>query len=260
MTTLRLVPSPRVERLSIELTDRCSKACAFCYAGARPEGGRAWDPDRVVALVRDCARHGTRAVSFGGGEPLEYPHLFDVLAATRGVLFRSLTTNGLHLEGALEALSRAAPEKVHVSVHQPADPAEVNRAVRQVEALEARGIRGGVNLLVRRSGLPAARAAGAALRRAGVGPDRVVWLPMRPADTPSAAELAEAAGGPFQSATCITGCGPSPRFASLAVDGSVAPCSYTRSRAPLREPTHAALAEALAIAAASLAPCSGGSP
>jgi len=120
--------APRVERLSIELTDRCSKACAFCYAGARPEGARAWAPDDVVALLCDCARHGTRAVSFGGGEPLEYPHLLTVLAATRGLLFRSITTNGLLLDGALDALAAAAPEKVHVSVHQPEDAAEVARA------------------------------------------------------------------------------------------------------------------------------------
>jgi len=249
-----------VERLSIELTDRCSKACAFCYAGARPEGARAWAPDDVVALLRDCARQGTRAVSFGGGEPLEYPHLLAVLAATRGLLFRSITTNGLLLDGALDALAAAAPEKVHVSVHQPEDAAEVARAGRQVAALEARGIRGGVNLLVRRSGLGAARAAGEALRRVGVGPDRLIWLPMRPTDTPSAEALAASAGGPFQSATCITGCAPSPRFASLAADGSVAPCSYTRRRAPLAAPTHAALAAALATATAALTPCSGGTP
>ncbi|HSM93864.1 MAG TPA: radical SAM protein [Anaeromyxobacteraceae bacterium] len=248
-----------VERLSIELTDRCEKACAFCYARARPGGERAWRPEDVVALVLDCAAHGTRAVSFGGGEPLEYPPLLEVLAATRGRLFRSFTTSGLQLDGALDALATAAPEKIHVSIHDPADAAEVARVVRQVRALEARGIRGGVNVLVRRSGLAAAREAGAALRAAGIGADRIVWLPMRRhGDAPSAKEVAAAAGGPFQSATCLGGCAPSPRFASLDAAGTAAWCSYTRSRAPLRAMTHAALLDALAEAP--LAPCGGTPP
>ncbi|WP_248354254.1 radical SAM protein [Anaeromyxobacter oryzae] len=247
-----------MERLSLELTDRCAKACAFCYARARPDGTRAWAPEDVIALALDCAAHGTRAISFGGGEPLEYPHLGAVLAATRGRLFRSITTSGLLLDTALGALAAAAPEKVHVSIHHPGDGAEVARAIRQVAALEARGIRGGVNVLVRRSGLAAARAAGAALRAAGIGEDRIVWLPMRPDDTPSPAELAAAAGGPFQSATCLGGCAPSPRFASLAADGTVAACSYTRSRAPLQAMTHRALRAALAVAP--LVPCGGPPP
>lgn len=247
-----------MERLSLELTDRCEKACAFCYAGARPGGARAWCAEDVVALVLDCAAHGTRAVSFGGGEPLEYPPLFEVLAATRGRLFRSITTSGLRLDGALDALVAVAPEKVHVSIHDPGDLEEVARAVRQVRSLEARGIRGGVNLLVRRSGIAAARGAGAALRAAGIDAERIVWLPLRrDADVPSPEDVASAAGGPFQSATCLAGCAPSPRFASLDADGRAARCSYTRSRAPLRAMTHAALLEALA--AAPLVPC-GGSP
>jgi hypothetical protein len=247
-----------VERLSLELTDRCEKACAFCYAGARPGGARAWRPEDVVALVLDCAANGARAVSFGGGEPLEYPPLLEVLAATRGRLFRSITTSGLRLDDALDALAAAAPEKVHVSIHAPDDAAEVARAIRQVRALEARGIHGGVNLLVRRSGIAAARGAGAALRAAGVGADRIVWLPMRRhADAPGPEDVAAAAGGPFQSATCLAACAPSPRFASLDAGGAAAWCSFTRSRAPLREMTHAALLAALA--AAPLAPC-GGSP
>jgi len=243
-----------VERLSLELTDRCEKACAFCYAGAHPGGARAWRPEEVIALVLDCAAHGTRAVSFGGGEPLEYPFLADVLAATRGRLFRSITTSGLRLDAALSALAAAAPEKVHVSIHRPEDEAEVARAIRQVGNLEERGIRGGVNLLVRRSGLAAARAAGATLRAAGIGSDRIVWLPLRNhADVPTPEDVAAVAGGPFQSATCLARCAPSPRFASLAADGTAAACSYTRSRAALRAMTHAALRDALA--AAPLLPC-----
>lgn len=244
-----------MQRLSIEVTDRCDRACAFCYAHARPDGARAWEPGELVAFVLDCAAHGTEAVSFGGGEPLQWPPLLDVLRRTRGRLIRSLTTNGLLLDELLPALRDAAPEKVHVSVHHPHDEVEVARAARQVAALEAAGIKGGVNLLVRRSGLAAARDAADALHRSGVGNDRIVFLPMRYGDTPAPEELAQVAGGPFQSATCLAGCAPSPRFASLAADRTAARCSYTRRRAKLPAPTHAALVQALE--GMELEPCGG---
>jgi MoaA/NifB/PqqE/SkfB family radical SAM enzyme len=98
-----------VERISIELTNRCAKACWFCYNHSQPAGEARWEPDELVAFVRDCASNGVRAVSFGGGEPLEYGPLFEVLERLRGVLFRSLTTNGLKLDAtALDRLAEVA--------------------------------------------------------------------------------------------------------------------------------------------------------
>jgi hypothetical protein len=45
--------------------------------------------------------------------------------------------------------------------------------------------------------------------------------------------------------TCLTACGSSPRFCSVGWDKRVAWCSYTATRAPLRELTFAGLAAAL---------------
>src|SRR5437763_14773398 len=86
-----------LERVSIELTQRCRKACWFCYSESGTAGATAFTPGEVIDLARDLANNGVRAVSFGGGEPLEYPGVFAILASLRGVLFRSLTTNGLEL-------------------------------------------------------------------------------------------------------------------------------------------------------------------
>lgn len=249
-----------LDRVSIEPSRRCRKGCSFCYNGSSPDGGGEWSPAELVAFVRDCAAHGVRAASFGGGEPLEYDGIFGVLRALDGAAFRSLTTSGLPLlDGAVtDALVAARPDKVHVSIHAPENPREVERVVAQVAELAARGLRSGVNLLVRRGRLDAAEAAAAALRAAGVGNDRVVYLPMRGPgdDTPTPREVARVAGGPFQSMTCLTACGPSPRFASVGADRTVAWCSYTRTRARLREPTFAALVEALSPLG--LEPCAGG--
>ena len=233
-----------VERVSIELTNRCAKACWFCYNHSQPDAGTRWAVDEVVGFVLDCAAHGVRAASFGGGEPLQYDGLFDVLGRTRGALFRSVTTNGLLLRGeALDRLVEAAPNKVHVSVHFPERAAEVERVIGQVTQLDRLGVRSGVNLLVSRAGVDAAARA---IRSAGIGNDRIVYLPMRGRDTPAARDVAAVAGGgPFQSMTCLGGCGRSPRFCSVAWDKSAAWCSYTAARRPLASPTYASLAAAL---------------
>jgi MoaA/NifB/PqqE/SkfB family radical SAM enzyme len=236
-----------VELISIELTNRCAKACWFCYNHSLPEGDTRWTGDEVVGFVRDCAANGVKAVSFGGGEPLQFPGLFDVLDRLDGTLFRSLTTNGLLLRGeTLQRLAASRPNKVHISIHFPDRVDEVARVIDQVTDLDTRGIKSGVNFLVTRSNLPAARDAAARVRAAGIDNDRIVYLPMRGRDTPTPNQLAEVAGKTaFQSMTCLTQCGPSPRFASIGWDRSVAWCSYTVSRRPLPSLTHAGLVAAL---------------
>lgn len=246
-----------IDRLSIEPSRRCSKGCAFCYNGSTRAGRGEWTARAVVELVVDCAAHGVRALSIGGGEPLEWDGLFETLDALGGVVLRSFTTNGLLLdERRLDQIARAAPDNVHISIHFPDNPREVERVARQVHALQIRGVASGVNLLVRRSRLAEATAATRALAGSGIDARRIVFLPMRGADTPTAGDIARAAGAPFQSVTCLRGCGQSPRFASIAADRSVARCSYTRTRGRLSALTHAALLGALD--GLGLAPCSGG--
>ena len=140
----------------------------------------------------------------------------------------------------------AAPDKVHLSIHFPEHEGEVRRIVRQVHELAERGIRSGINLLVARSNLPAARQAAETVRQAGIGNERIVYLPMRGQDTPTPAEVASVAGGqPFQSMTCLTQCGRSPRFCSIGWDKTVAWCSYTRTRRLLPALTYEGLNAAL---------------
>lgn len=235
-----------VRRVSIELTNACSKACSFCYSRSLPGGATWWTPDSAARFVLDLADNGVQAVSFGGGEPLQYPGLFSLLRALDGRLFRSFTTNGLLLDGLLDEVVAARPDKVHVSLHFADRPAEVARVARQVGELAARGVRSGVNLLVPRSRLAAATAASKTLQLSGIGVDRIVFLPMRGADTPTPGELAQVAGTRhFQSMTCLLACGPSPRFASVDWQGAAAWCSYTTSRRPLASLDYAGLVGAL---------------
>lgn len=239
-------PQPALDRISIELTNACNKACSFCYNGSNPSGATEWTPDEVVELATDCALNGVRAVSLGGGEPLQYPGVFEILARLDGVVFRSFTTSGLLLDRALDEVVACHPDKVHVSLHFPERPKELGRVLRQVGELQRRGVRSGVNLLVRQSQLAAATHATEKLYEADIGPDRIMFLPMRGSDTPTPQQLASVAQDRrFQSMTCLLACAASKRFASIGWDKRVAWCSYTTSRRKLERLDFAALSSAL---------------
>jgi molybdenum cofactor biosynthesis enzyme MoaA len=146
-----------IDRISLELSNACSKGCHFCYNASGRSAATVWQPGEVIDLARDCHANGdVKAISFGGGEPLEYAGVFDILRALRGAMFRSLTSNGLHLDAHLGELVDCAPDKVHVSIHFPGNTDEVARVIRQVDALQRAGIPGGINLLVRASQLASA--------------------------------------------------------------------------------------------------------
>jgi hypothetical protein len=227
------------ERLSVELTNTCSKGCPFCYNGSARAGSTLWSNGELVSFVKDCARHGVRAVSFGGGEPLEYEGVFDLLESLSGVLFRSLTTNGLLLDELEDRLVTAAPDKVHVSIHFPNSAREVRRVCDQVARLTGRGVRSGVNLLVEKGRIADAQGAVRTLAGAGVGLDRIVLLPLKLTEDPARAvvprDLLEVAGGArFQSMSCLRGCAKSPPFCAVSWDKKAAWCSYTSARRGLQ--------------------------
>ncbi|PRP97343.1 radical SAM protein [Enhygromyxa salina] len=233
------------ERVSLELSRRCAKACGFCYNASEPSARDEWHPDEVIGFARSLVRHGTKALSLGGGEPLQYEGLGAVFAALRGAVFLSMTSNGLLLDEQIARVSKLNPDKLHISIHYPARTTEVTRVIRQVRELRRLGIRSGVNLLVRRSELDEASSARAQLWGAGIHNDAIMFLPMRGTDTPTPADVARVAGAPFQSMTCLSACGPSPRFCSVGADKTVGHCSYTVARRRLPSLDAAGLVAAL---------------
>lgn len=234
-----------LDRVSIELTNLCAKSCAFCYNESNSLGSLAWDEEELLEFIDDLIAGGIKAISFGGGEPLQYPGLFRILSKTRKRVSRSLTTNGLLLPEKLDELVAARPNKVQISIHFPEDSAEVDRVIEQYYLLSKRGITSGINFLVAKSKLSQAAFAAKRIRDTGITNRNIVYLPMRKMDTPSAKEILVVAGEPFQSTTCLETCGKSERFCSISANKTVAWCSYTDARMKLEAPTYKALLNCL---------------
>jgi pyruvate-formate lyase-activating enzyme len=202
-----------IDRISIELTQGDTATTT-------------WRVPELIDLVRDCAARGVRAVAFSGGEPLAFAGLFEVLEALHGALHRSVTTSGVLLDDRLEQLVRAAPDVVHLAIHNPGNAHEIARVLRQVHTLAAAGVTSDLYLVVRASRIDDALRAAAHARAAGIDDDRILYLPL-PDDSTSA----YAPGG---------------QVPVIGWDKHVAWGTSPRSRRPLASPTHVALIAGLA--------------
>ena len=55
-----MLASAGLDRISIEVTNQCAKACWFCYNHSTPGGPTQWSASELVGFVDDCARNGIR--------------------------------------------------------------------------------------------------------------------------------------------------------------------------------------------------------
>lgn len=245
--------------VSIELTNQCSKvACRKfgCYAKAEPKGATFWTAKMLAPFIEDLADSGIEAVSFGGGEPLQYRDLWSLLDAIGDIkIFKSMTTNGLYLSDvAASRLVDLGLNKVHVSIHFPEDKREVERVISQVKLLETKGLRSGINFIVKGWDVEAEKEAARTIKAAGIKEDRVVFLPLRgkglKIDAGSVKrfkEVAEMLSPRFQAPWCLLACRKSPRFISIDWEGKVGYCSYTESKTRMAQFTYTGMMEALRV-------------
>ena len=139
--------------LRISVTDRCNLRCSYCMP-VEPT----WFPraeilsyEEVTRLVRVAATAGIRKVRVTGGEPLvrrDLDRLVASLVDIPGIEDVSLTTNGVLLADAAEALRTAGLRRVNVSL-DTLDPVrfrqltgrdELERVLRGLDAAVAVGL------------------------------------------------------------------------------------------------------------------------
>lgn len=237
-----------LDRISIDLSNFCSKQCDFCYNHSTKEGNVMWTVEDLIPFVLDLHKHGIEAVSFGGGEPFEYNGIFDLISGLMDELYVSVTSNGLPLENktVFERLLQNKPDKIHITIHHPENTAEVDRVIKMVVKIAEAGIKSGVNLLVSDFNVEEGKKIYSRLLKNGISSDRIILIPRRFTCEPTPKQLAEIAGGkPFQSPACLTGCKRPEEFCSVSWDKKVNWCSYAGEKQPLKELTYNGLMEAL---------------
>jgi cyclic pyranopterin phosphate synthase len=113
----------RVHRsLRVSVTDRCNLRCRYCM----PAEGMKWlgreellTDDELERVVRVFARMGVTELRITGGEPLVRPGLPGLIGRLRrveGIREIAMTTNGVLIAGAIDALVDAGLDRVNVSI------------------------------------------------------------------------------------------------------------------------------------------------
>ena len=236
-----------IELLSIDLSNYCSKQCTFCYNHSTREGNTLWKPQEVIDFASDCIVHGVKAVSLGGGEPFEYEGVFEVIDALYPKCYLSVTSNGLPLENPQiwKMLTGHKPDKIHITIHQPDNEAEVNRVERQVLRIASIGIKPGLNLLVGANRVVQAKNVYERMSKV-LSSDQIILVPQRFSNTPKPRQLANVAGGkPFQSPSCLLNCQRPTNFCSVSWDKKVNSCSFAPCKVPLQTLDYVGLTVAL---------------
>ncbi len=108
--------------LRLSVTDRCNLRCRYCM----PAEGMQWLPrqelltdDELVRMVGLVARLGISEIRVTGGEPLVrpgLPALIGRITAVPGVREVAMTSNGVLLAGAVDALVANGLHRVNVSI------------------------------------------------------------------------------------------------------------------------------------------------
>jgi len=70
-----------LKEFKIEVTYRCHLNCVHCSSDARPSNLLEMGRNNCMRILAEAAQMGTQDVAFSGGEPLLWPHIFDVAEA-----------------------------------------------------------------------------------------------------------------------------------------------------------------------------------
>ena len=237
--------APRSVQFS--LTNHCNLSCWFC---SRPtERPSHWTVDTALALLADLDHLGVAEVAFGGGEPLVFKGIFDLVDAltTHTRLAVHLTTNGqLLTDDALTRLHGKVGE-IRLSLYEDNDWRDT------IRRLDRHGQRFGVNQLVTPTTLPELPSRLADL--AELGCQDVLLLPavgeptlaLTPAQTRQLAALLDTAPFPgiIKLGVCwgpelahlprlfpSSDCGAGRDFLEITSDGHARACSFHAEAIP----------------------------
>ena len=90
----------RLLSFDLELSRACNLRCIYCYAESGLKRPNEMTLSEVFGVIEQAVALGAeRAVVIGGGEPLMYPHYWEVIQYIRSLGLKSVTfTNGTHVD------------------------------------------------------------------------------------------------------------------------------------------------------------------
>jgi len=221
---------PKFEVIHLEVSGRCQLDCPYCYSKTGPElAVSEWQ-----ALVKKLAPL-TKQFTLGGGEPLLYEGLGDIIETIHRLgLPVSLTTNGLLLSAKRDLVS--VLDAVSVSFHGDLEVLREGLAL-----LERMGIQRMVNFIMLDQDKPyfgkvlnICRTSGAAL---------VLLAPKHTVDYDKAWFVARALAASGVDVgldgLAVGRCTAGRRFFTVASDGCFMQCSFVREPWAIGEPAKA---------------------
>lgn len=174
------------ETVHLAITTRCNLLCPGCYA-LQPSAGPELTPAELCGLIDQWSQMRIFQLAVGGGEPLLYEGLFEVLSYARQQgMVPNLTTNGVLLTAeVVRRLEEAGVSKVNLSWNGPGHtPRQRSQVVRQaLPLLLDSTLQVGVNLLVTSTMIPSLSDVLAQLQKLGLR--QVTLLRPKPPTVPT---------------------------------------------------------------------------
>ncbi|RKO65828.1 radical SAM protein [Desulfofundulus salinus] len=140
----------------VDPTSACNLACEGCWAG-RYSHKNSLSPERLDRLFSEAKELGIYWIVFSGGEPLLYPHLFDLMAKHNDMAFMAYTNGTLINENMADRIIEVGNFSPAISLEgwrERTDarrgPGTFDRVMRAMDLLRERGAAFGVSITITR--------------------------------------------------------------------------------------------------------------
>lgn len=140
----------------VDPTSACNLACDGCWAG-RYADKNSLSPERLDRLFTEAKELGIYWIVFSGGEPLIYPHLFDLMAKHHDMAFMAFTNGTLINEKTADKIIEVGNFSPAISLEgwkERTDarrgPGTFDKVMHAMDLLRERGAAFGVSITVTR--------------------------------------------------------------------------------------------------------------
>ena len=108
--------SPRF--VALEVTEKCNLKCKHCYTSAKATQCKFLPKETVFKLIDELSLYGTEFIAIGGGEPLLYPYIYEVIeyAISKNIEIELVSNGTLLTDQILNKLKNSGLKYLQVSL------------------------------------------------------------------------------------------------------------------------------------------------